>query len=247
MKKLLCIALGLFITFSLSAQSADEIINTYFENTGGYDNWGNLKGIKISAKVNQGGMEIPLQIVQLADGRQFTQFEVQGQTFKQQVFDGETVWNINFQSLKAEESDAETIANVKLDANDFPDSFYDYKKKGYTVELVGEETVDGAETYKIKLQRENRIVDGAEIEDVSYYFFDKEFMVPIAVESEIKQGPQKGAISEIKMSDYQEVDGYYFPFSMVQGIKGAGSQPLIIESIEVNPTVDDSEFTMPEE
>ena len=231
---------------AVNAQSADEIINNYFENTGGLEAWKNLKGIKISAKVNQGGIEIPLEIVQLKDGRQYTKITFQGQEIKQGVFDGTNLWNTNFQTMKAEKADEESTSNAKLDANDFPDSFLDYKAKGYQVELVGKEPFDGAESYKLKLTREPRVVDGIKVEDVLYYFFESESFVPIGQESEIKEGPAKGQVSQIKMSDYTEVAGLYFPYSMVQGIKGGQSQPLIIEKIEVNPVVTDADFAFPQ-
>ena len=229
-----------------NAQNVDEIINTYFENTGGMDAWKNLKGIKISAKVNQGGIEIPLEIVQMKDGRQYTKITFQGQEIKQGVFDGTSLWSTNFQTMKAEKADDESTSNAKLDANDFPDSFFDYKTKGYKVELAGKESFDGADTYKLKLTKEPRTVDGNKVEDVSYYFFEVESYVPIGQESEIKQGPAKGQVSQIKMSDYKEVSGLYFPYSMVQGLKGGQSQPLVIESIEVNPAVSDDDFKFPQ-
>ena len=84
-------------------------------------------------------------------------------------------------------------------------------------------------------------------EDISYYFFDVDNFVPIAIHSEIKSGPAKGQISEITMSDYQEVDGMYFAFSMTQGVKDGQSQPITIGAIELNPTIDDAEFAFPEE
>nr|WP_290941299.1 hypothetical protein [Haliscomenobacter sp.] len=40
------------------------------------------------------------------------------------------------------------------------------------------------------------------------------------------------------MSDYQEVNGLFFPFALGQGVKGAGSQPIVITKIELNPQVD---------
>jgi len=245
--KTLIIALGVIMFGGVSAQSVDEIVNSYFENTGGYDNWGELKGIKMIAKVNQGGMEIPLEIVYLKDGRTYTKVTFQGQSMMQGVYDGETMWSTNFQTMKAEKSDTETIENMKLDANDFPDSFYDYKSKGYTAELIGTESIDGADAFKIKLVKEAKKIDGKEVEDVTYYYFDAEAFVPLMQESEVKQGPAAGKIQQIKMSDYDEVSGYYFPFSMIQGMKGGQSQPLKIESIEVNPEVDDSVFTFPVE
>ena len=54
-------------------------------------------------------------------------------------------------------------------------------------------------------------------------------------------------ISEVTMSDYQEVDGIYFPFSMTQGVKGQPGAPLTITTIELNPEVDASVFTFPAE
>ena len=54
-------------------------------------------------------------------------------------------------------------------------------------------------------------------------------------------------ISETKMSDYQEVDGLYFPFSITQGVKDGAGQPITIDKIELNPTVDDAVFEFPKE
>ena len=61
------------------------------------------------------------------------------------------------------------------------------------------------------------------------------------------EGPGKGMISEVKMSDYQEAGGIYMPYSMTQGVKGQPGAPITMDSIEINPTIDDSEFAFPEE
>lgn len=242
------IALLVFaLALPIQAQTADEVLENYFENTGGLDAWKSLKGMKMTAKVNQGGMEIPLEIYNLKDGRQMTKITFQGKEIKQGVYDGETLWSHNFMTMKAEKSDAEQTANFKLNTNDFPDAFIDYKEKGYTVELLGKETIDGTETFKIKLVKEPLTIDGNPQDDISYYFFDVDNFVPIAVQSEIKSGPAKGQISEVTMSDYQEVDGMYFPFSMTQGVKDGQGQPITIVSIELNPSIDDAEFAFPKE
>lgn len=201
----------------------------------------------MTAKVNQQGMEIPLEMYQLADGKQMTVINFQGKEIKQGVFDGETLWGHNFMTMKAEKSDAEATANMKLDMNDFPDAFIDYKEKGYKVELLGKETIDGAETFKIKLTKEPVTIDGKKEDSITYYFFDTENFVPIAIQTEIKSGPGKGMMSEVTMSDYQEVDGLFFPFSMTQGVKGQPGAPLTITKIELNPTVDAALFAFPEE
>lgn len=185
----LVILAGHFIT---NAQTADEIIATYFENIGGMENFKNLEGIKMIAKVNQQGMEIPLEIIQLKDGKQMTIINFQGKQIMQGVYDGETLWSHNFMTMKAEKSDAETTQNFELNTNDFPDSFVDYKEKGYTVELMGNETIDGTETFKIKLVREPITVDGNKEEDVSYYFSIPKILCLLQSNRKSDQGRRKG-------------------------------------------------------
>lgn len=247
MKRISLLMLAFIASFTINAQTADEIINNYFENIGGLENLKKVEGIKMSAKINQQGMEIPLEIVQIKGGKQMTVITFQGKEIKQGVFDGEILWSTNFSNMKAEKNDAEATANMKLESNDFPDSFMDYKTKGYKLELLGKETMEGAETFKIKLTKEPVTIDGKQEESVSFYFFDTENYVPIAVQSEIKSGPGKGMISEITFSDYQEVEGLFFPFSLTQGIKGQPGQPITITKIELNPKVDASAFKFPEE
>ena len=85
------------------------------------------------------------------------------------------------------------------------------------------------------------MVDGMEQPNVSFHYFDAENFVPIASESEIPSGPMKGQMSTNTLSDYQEVDGLYFPFDM-----GMMGQSLIIKEIELNPELDVAMFAFPE-
>lgn len=245
--RLIAIAICLMVALPVTAQTAEEIIDNYFENTGGIENWRKIDGMKMTAKVNQMGMEIPITIVQLKGGMQMTVINFQGQEIKQGVFDGETLWNTNFQTMKAEKADAEATANMKLEMNDFPDNFLDYKDKGYTVELMGTEEIGGTDAFKIKLVKEPVTVDGNQEENVMFYFFDTESFVPIAMQSEIKAGQMKGQFQEITFSDYQEAGDIYMPYSMTQGLKGQDGAPITMEKIEINPDVDIALFKFPEE
>lgn len=245
--KSLFIVMILAAVVPAQAQTAEEIIANYLENTGGEEAWKNLEGTKMIAKIQVQGMDLPMEMVALKDGRQASKASFQGQEIKQGVFDGETLWSTNFMTMKAEKSTAEETENMKKGANDFPDPFLDYKEKGYEVELVGSETVEGVDTYKVKLAKEPIMVDGKETEDVSFYYFDKENFVPIVVESEVTSGPGKGMVGQAKFSDYQEVEGLYFPFSITQGAKGQpGGQQITVEEIILNPEVEDNTFAFPE-
>ncbi len=228
------------------AQTVDEIVNKYLENTGGRDKWNAIQGIKMSAKVNQGGMEIPIAIYQFKDGRTMQVITFQGKDIKQQVYDGTTLWSHNFVNMKAEKSDAEATENFKTEIGEFPDLFLQYKERGLKAELLGKETVDGTETYKIKVTKKPIKIDGVPADNVVFYYFDTENFVPLMMEQEIKQGPNKGQVAQSKMSDYQEVSGVMMPYSLAQGLKGGGSQVLTVTNIEINPKVNDADFKYPE-
>ncbi len=247
--KTLFIALTIAFIAPVSAQTADEIINNYFENTGGLENWKNLEAKKTTGEVNYGGMLLPFEEIKTKEGKESTTALVQGQTYYQNIFDGETLWGTNQITMSPEKSDSETTENFKKDANDFPSPFIDYKEKGYTVELIGKETIDGAETFKIKLVKEPISVEGEKVDDVEYYYFDTENFVPIVVEKEILSGPGKGMVLQTKYSDYEEVDGLYFPFSISNQVKDMpsnGMGGITIKEIILNPEIDDTIFAFPE-
>ncbi len=244
MKTFKSLLLIYFLSFgvTLIAQTADEVIDNYFENTGGKENWKALKGLKMNATANAQGMEIPVEIIQMADGRQAVKISFQGQEITQFAFDGETMWSTNFMTMQAEKSESEMTENFKKQINDFPNPFLNYKANGYSVELMGNETIDGAETFKIKLTQFPIMVDGVEKPNISYHFFDVDSFALIQSESVIQQGPMTGQKSISTMSDYQEVDGLYFPFDM-----GMGGQGIKISSITLNPHVEDGVFKFPKE
>ena len=90
------------------------------------------------------------------------------------AFDGETLWTTNFMTMLPEKSDAESTENMKKQAYDFPSPFFNYKEKGFTVALLGTETKDGAETFKIKLTQQPVMLNGTEVPNVSFHYFDTE-------------------------------------------------------------------------
>lgn len=223
-------------TFS-NAQNADEIISKYITSTGGLEKWKALKGVKMEMTTNQGGMEIPVEVVQLPEGKMYVKINLQGKDIIQLAYDGTTMWTTSFMTMKAEKSDAEATANMKLNDADFPEALIDYKTKGYTAEYVGKETKEGAECYKVKFTKKPVTNAGVKSDDVIFYYFETENNLVIATETEVKEGPMKGQKMTSTMSDYQEVDGLFFPFSISQY-----GQPLKVKKITLNPVVDAKVF-----
>ena len=246
--KLLLLALVVICFTNLtSAQTADEIIDSYFENTGGKENWNKLDALKFTGNLDYGTMKLPVTMIQTKEGLTLMSADIQGQPYYQTVYDGETLWSTNQMTMEAEKSDAEATANYKLAIQDFPDPFLNYKDKGYAVELMGSETIEGTETFKIKLEKKPKMINGKEEANVEYYYFEKENFVPILIEKDVKIGPDAGTIGQSKLSNYQEVEGIYFPFSIIDGTKAQpGGQAITITNIELNPKIDTTLFAFPE-
>lgn len=238
--------LGLLITSNfVNAQTAEEIINKYIENTGGREAWSKLVSMRSTAKVKAQGMEFPT-IMLSKPMKQKISFTFQGMNIVQPAFDGTIGWQTNFLTMKAEKMEAEDNEITKAEVADFPDAFLKHKEKGYTLEMQGSETVEGTDCFKIKMIKKPVIIDGKEEENAVVYFFDKENYVPILTRSLIKKGPAKGKFSETSMSDYQEVNGVMLPFTMDQKFDGQVVASISVEKIELNVDIDDKEFTFPE-
>ncbi len=248
-RKLIFSVIAFASALMVQAQTADEVIEKYFENTGGKAKWEALQGFKATAKANQQGMEFPVELVFMKDGKQYTQYTIQGKVIKQGVFDGTSLWSLNFMNQKAEKSAAEETENFKANlGGEYPFIFVNLKKNGFKLELLGKESIEGTETFKIKITKNPIKVDGKPEENVQFYYFDTENFVPLMLEEEIKSGPGKGMMFQSKFSDFQDVNGLMIPFSWAQGVKGQPSgQPLVITNVELNPKVEQSAFAFPTE
>ncbi|MFZ1705570.1 MAG: outer membrane lipoprotein-sorting protein [Saprospiraceae bacterium] len=236
----------LFFSILSNAQTADEILIKYFESIGGRDAVSSITSMKMTGKVKTQGMEFPC--VMLSKGKkQKISFTFQGIEMTQPCFDGEIGWQTNFMNMKAEKMEAEDSEILKSQFEDFPDPFLKYKEKGYVLEVLGSETVEGTDCFKLKLTKQPILIDGKEEENATTYFFDKENYVPIVTKSLIPKGPGKGKFSETVLSDYQETNGVMMPFSLEQKFDGQTMAHIEIEKIEMNVDIDDKVFVFPGE
>lgn len=236
----LLLVLAICFTSNLTAQSADQIINTYLENSGGKENWKELKATKMVAEVDNQGMKIPITIYNTKEGKQALIVDYMGRKITQMAYDGKTLWTTNSNG-QAQKGDAESTANMESSTNDFPNPFINYEEKGYKVNFLGKEKVGKNQTYKIKLVQEPVIVDGQQKRNLSYYYFDVETGLPIKVETQIHGGTLDGQFSISEMKNYKKVNGFSFPFSIVEN-----GRELKVKKVEINPNVSNEIFEFPE-
>src|SRR6185503_13904855 len=112
-----------------------------------------------------------------------------------------------------------------------------YREDGNKIEYLGTEPVEGDDAYKLRVTLKSG--------DVETYFIDTEYAVPIKIEKKrIVRGAEREY--EITFGDYKQVDGWYLPFAVEQGVKGSPNKARVVyKSIEANVPVDDQSFSKP--
>lgn len=222
----------------VSAQTAEEIIAKYIKTIGGAEKIDAIKTLRRTGKFTGGGGFEAIVIQENKRPQMARQeFMIQGMTGVN-AYDGKTGWKIEpWQGKKdAEQLGEEELKQIQEDA-DFDGPLVNYQQKGNKVEFVGSEPVEGTDAFKLKVTLKNG--------DVSYYFMDTDYYVPIKVESKrMVRGAEREF--ETSLGDYKEVAGVYLPHSFESGVKGSpNKQQITFEKIEANVALDDSRFKQP--
>lgn len=221
-----------------SAQTVDELIAKNIEAKGGMAKLKAVKSMRATGKIAGGqGMEFPFVMINKRPKSARMEFTFQGMT-GMQVYDGKTAWmSMPFMGKKEPEVMPAEQAKDMEEQADMDGPLVDYKEKGNTVELLGKEQVEGADTYKLKVTLKNG--------DVRTIYLDAETYLEVKMESKrMVRGTE--VEGESYLSDYKEVEGLMIPHVMEQAQKGSPArQKMVIEKVEINPDIQDSLFAMP--
>ena len=237
-KTLMLLALGLLLAPVVHAQTVDEILAKHYQTMGGLEKIKALNSMRVTGTVAVGpGMDAPFTMERKRPGKSRMEFSLQGMTGIQ-AFDGEKTWSVMpFTGKKDPEVGSDEDNKNAQDDADFDGVLVDWKAKGHTVELVGKESVEGADTYKLKVTKKNG--------NVEYHYLDAETYLLVKQEGKVKRRGTEME-GETTFSDFKDVDGYMQPFSMESGAKGAPQkQKMTFTKIELNVPLDDARFLMP--
>jgi hypothetical protein len=226
-----------FSSFSADAQTVDEIIAKNVQAHGGAEKLKSVKSLRTSAKFSQGSFRADLRQENKRADKVREEFIIQGLA-QVQAYDGKTGWQISpFGGRKDPELlSQDDLKSLVVDA-DIDGPLVDYKEKGHKAELVGHDSMEGTDCFKIKLSMKNG--------DVRYYYLDADSYLELKLEI---QTTIRGALqeSELYYGDYEQVNGIYYPFAVEQAQKGSSSRAQItVEKIEQNIPLDDAHFAMP--
>lgn len=221
----------------LGAQTVDEIIAKNIQARGGLEKIKAVKSLRMTAKINQGGFRATVLQENLRPNRVREDFIIQGMAAVE-AYDGKIAWQVSpFEGRK--DPDLLSADNTKhlLEDADIDGQLVDYRNKDHRAELIGHDSVEGTDCYKIKLTLSNS--------DVRYYYIDADSFLELKIETErtIRGTVQYG---ETLFGDYEEVNGVYYPFAYDSGQKGSPFHTrLTVEKVEVNVPLDDARFAMP--
>ena len=227
----------LLISGSVSAQTVDEVIAKNIQAHGGAEKLKSVKTLRTTAELSFGSFRA--QFVQDNKRPEQVREETIIQGLAQvQAYDGKSGWQISpFEGRKDPQlMTQDDLKSLIVDA-DIDGPLVDYKNKGHKAELVGHDSVEGTDCFKVKLSMKNG--------DIRYYYLDADSFLELKLEI---QSTIRGSLqeSEVYFGDYEQVDGIYFAFALEQGQKGNPQrQKLSFEKIELNVPLDDSLFAMP--
>jgi len=220
------------------AQSVDEVVGRHLEARGGLDRIKAVDSARFTGTMRVGGeVEAPFVWTWKRPNKLRVEFTIQGQTGIQ-VFDGESGWSLlPFMGITDPRPMAEEETNVFEEQADLDGQFIDSEEKGYAIEYIGEEEVEGTPAHMLRVTNKHG--------DVSYVYFDAGSYLEIKAEGKrIIRGQE--VEFEASQGDYKEIDGLMFAHLIENKRKGApAGETVTFEKIELNVEVPDSDFAMP--
>jgi outer membrane lipoprotein-sorting protein len=229
------LALFLFSTLVAKSQTADEIINRYIQFIGGAENWKSINTITTAGNYNYGGVAFPYTAWSKAPNLYLYTVTFNGKSFSQ-AYNGQVGWRIDgFKNEKTKtilkDKQATALANeadVELES-----PFINYRQKGYTVELLGADSVNSRPCYKIRLLTKG---------DTAVYYFDSADFAMVEKQAVSKNSEMDRAPMDIFYGDYQVTGNIKLPHKINCTTAGQRILLITVDSVKLNEPIAESQF-----
>ena len=221
------------------APTLDQILAKHYEAKGGLAKLKAVSSMRLTAKMSGGPMDFPAVIEAKRPAKFRMELSIQGNQLIQ-AYDGKVGWSINpFQQSAKKEAEPMTpdeLREMEVQA-DMDGPLVDWKEKGHALELQGRESVDGGDTFKLKLVLKNGNTQTIYLDTDSY----------LEVKTSSKRKIRDTEIeAETTLGDYKEVGGLMMAHAIEAGAKGSPQkQKIVIEKVEFNVPLADDRFSMP--
>jgi hypothetical protein len=237
----------------VSAQTVDEIVAKHIQARGGYEKLKAIQTIKISRTFATNFSAVKVEIFKKRPNLLRIEQTPKGQPAAiPRGINAEGAWD-TVQGKVTMRPERVAVEGRELDA-DFDGLLVDWKQKGHTVTLEGKDTIGGSEAYKIKV-----VTKGGSERLV--YIDTKSFMETgqagrwLTPQMDQKTKAFRYMDSVWIFSDFRDVDGVKFPFSVDEDrtqyagpnadIPITTSTAIYTDKIEVNVPMADTLFAPP--
>lgn len=208
----------IFLSFNLSAQTAENIINQHLEKSGGISKWKNLNSIILKGDANLSvEQSFPLVIYHRRPYEKKVAFIIGGKEVLNEGYDGKNGWTYNEISKKNEK-----VPGYQPDS--FDSDMLEYDKKGFEAKYLGKSKEEGKECYKVELIKHTN--------KITYCFSTKDYSL-LSEETEEEK---------TLYFDYKTFDGLQFATKLIGRPKDGGEYVIRFSQIKINPVIDDKVF-----
>ncbi len=222
--------------------TAAQVIERYVSATGGEPAWHKIQAMAWAGRIETGpGGISKLPFLMLFRRPDATHFELlkEGQRAVR-IFDGKLGWRLRPTSTGLPEVKEYTDEEISYarDAGGLDGPLVDFKAKGISVVLEGTEDVEGHTAYRLGLT----LPSGRKRSD----WIDAHSFLDLKYQREMHDGQGRAGVVTVYLRNYQVVEGLTMPFIIETG-NGAGrdSDRMVIEKVELNPSLPDNKFTKP--
>jgi outer membrane lipoprotein-sorting protein len=188
---------------------------------------------------SQAQVQLPFRLEMKRPHKSRLEIDVAGTTAVQ-VYDGQNGWKLRpYLNRNDAEPFSESEAKFEAERADLEGPLFDYAAKGTSVALEGVESVDGHSAYKLKLTLKSG--------DAQHIWIDTQSFLDVKVEGISRRMDGRTRSVWIYQRDFRSVQGLKVPFLYETAIEGSpGTHKMVVESVAVNRTLDDSRFAKPQ-
>ena len=219
-------------------RAVDALIARNVTARGGADAWRDVSSLRLSGQMDLGqGMHVPYVMEQKRPGKMCLEFVFNDETAIQCV-DGKTGWKLlPFRGRKTPEPMTEVELREMADTADIDGLLFDSYKRGHKIKLLGKESLDGRNTLKLQVT----LPHGG----VRWLYIDEETALKVKLETTRMLRGKESRV-ETFYRDWQPVEGLLIAHRQDTRTEGdKESHFLTVDSVNINPSIDDKRFAMP--
>ena len=221
-----------------AGQNVDEIIAKCIDARGGLKKIKSVQSERLTGHISFGPDSQGTLLMEIKRPGKIREELTVGDKTMIRVSDGKDGWIIDpfSETGEVQPLGPDDMSNTAQKA-DLDRPLVDYKAKGYQVELVSKEPIEGKDAFKLKVT----LKDG----QVRYDYIGASSLLELKWQGIVRRNGEEFE-AESYFRDSKNVEGLMIPFEIDTEIPGNPvHQKITFDKIELNPAIDDARFEKP--